>query len=360
MNEVATKVSLLREIMTNIGIGAVRFRGTDWYSWLTAGGSNVVLLTAETGVADILVTKRDVVILTDRIEAKRIEEEECGGIKVLSSPWQNPEERELVIKELAGSEVIVSDHPHSSEVPLPLEVCQLKRRLLPEEIDRYRELGQDAAKAMTEALKTSRPDWTEFELAAQGAKALWARGIHPALILVAGASRIDQYRHPVATSAPLGRRAMMVFCARRYGLYANLTRFVYFQEPTKSEERLKKDLAIIESQAWLNTKPQASLGQVYKAMVKAYEELGYNEEPNRHHQGGITGYLAREEIAGPNSMAHIEANMAFAWNPSLTGAKAEDTILVKDDNLEILTVDPDWPSFNPGIKWARPDYLVRP
>ncbi|WP_230968530.1 hypothetical protein [Nostoc sp. WHI] len=38
-------------------------------------------------------------------------------------------------------------------------------------------------------------------------------------------------------------------------------------------------------------------------------------------------------------------NTAVAWNPSLPGAKIEDTfIILKDGELENLTFDPKWPS----------------
>ena len=37
--------------------------------------------------------------------------------------------------------------------------------------------------------------------------------------------------------------------------------------------------------------------------------------------------------------------MAFAWNPSITGAKAEDTFVLCDDGTrDVVTHDPDWPA----------------
>ena len=35
---------------------------------------------------------------------------------------------------------------------------------------------------------------------------------------------------------------------------------------------------------------------------------------------------------------------AFAWNPSAPGAKVEDTVLVTEAGVEVLTVDPAWPA----------------
>ena len=53
------------------------------------------------------------------------------------------------------------------------------------------------------------------------------------------------------------------------------------------------------------------------------------------------------------------ASMAFAWNPSLPGAKIEDTVLCDANGLEILTIDPAWPTFERAGR-QRPYFLVRP
>src|SRR5512135_2837096 len=110
--------------------------------------------------------------------------------------------------------------------PLPPELRDRRLLLSVGEQVRYREIGRRAAEAMSEVMHAARPTWTELELAGAGAEALWARGLHPALTLAAGEQRLPRYRHPTPSSARLGKEAMLVFCARGYGLYTNLTRFV--------------------------------------------------------------------------------------------------------------------------------------
>ena len=39
----------------------------------------------------------------------------------------------------------------------------------------------------------------------------------------------------------------------------------------------------------------------------------------------------------------MQARQAFAWNPTVAGTKVEDTALVIDDRLEMLTTSPEWP-----------------
>jgi Xaa-Pro aminopeptidase len=211
---------------------------------------------------------------------------------------------------------------------------------------------------MTEVLAQAQSDWTEFQLAGASSNALWSRGIHPALILAGGAKRSIQYRHPFPSAEPLGRFAMLVFCARRHGLFANLTRFLFFEEPTFQERALFEALAKVESAVLSATQVGNTLGQCYDALVAGYQAIGFAGEQNHHHQGGMTGYLSREIVALPDMQIPIENSSAFAWNPSLPGIKREDTLLLTQKGIEFLTVDPQWPTSVVEGR-LRPDFWVK-
>ncbi|HBI68267.1 MAG TPA: peptidase M24, partial [Massilia sp.] len=168
------------------------------------------------------------------------------------------------------------------------------------------------------------------------------RGIHPALVLAAGERRLPLYRHPVPTHEPIGKRAMLVFCARRHGLYANLTRFVSFGQAPQEQSALME----VEATGLSAVEPGKSLSAVYHAFDAAYKHADRAEALNEHHQGGITGYLAREIVATPSTATGLEPGMAFAFNPSFAGIKIEDTFLLGPQGLENLTCDPQWPAAN--------------
>lgn len=56
--------------------------------------------------------------------------------------------------------------------------------------------------------------------------------------------------------------------------------------------------------------------------------------------------------------------MAYAWNPTLQGAKSEETVLVTGDELETLTRTGQWPtatvhSSGHAVALERPDILYR-
>jgi Xaa-Pro aminopeptidase len=341
--EVPAKLALLRGALDQAGAGAIRLRGCDWFAWLTAGGSNAVLLAAETGVAEVLVTRDEACVLTDEIEVARLREEQVPpGFTFHVVPWTETDLREHYVREAAGARAVLSDRPQIDETALPAAL-RLRRLVLDvAEQERYRSLGRDSAQAMTEVMRAARPDWTEWQLAGAGAAALEQRGIEPALVLAAGERRLPLFRHPTPTPDPLGSRAMLAFCARRHGLYANLSRSIAFGKAPQDQQ----ELMTVEATGLAAVRPGNSLAAVYHALAQAYRHVGVDGAIREHHQGGITGYQAREIIATPSTATQLAAGMAFAFNPSFAGNKIEDTFLLGEKGLENLTLDPDWPATN--------------
>lgn len=342
-SEIAEKIALLRTWIAALDAGAMRLRGTDWFAWATAGGSSAVLLAAETGIAEILVTPEHAFVLTDAIEAQRLQDEEVAGVYEWNVvPWADVAAQDRFALELASGRTVVSDRPNPNELLLPRTFVQQRYVLTSGEVKRYAEVGRLAADAMTEVMSSARATWTEFDLAGAGAEALWSRGLHPALTLASGERRLPLYRHPTPSREALGRRAMLVFCARGHGLYANLTRFVEFGLDERDERR--HALLHAEAEGLDACRPGALLSDVYKALKQAYEKLGEPEAIHQHHQGGITGYLAREVVATPATAVQLENGMAFAFNPSFSGIKVEDTFVLDDSGLRSLTSDRRWPT----------------
>jgi Xaa-Pro aminopeptidase len=132
---------------------------------------------------------------------------------------------------------------------------------------------------------------------------------------------------------------MLAFSARRHGLYANLTRFVSFGEASP----LQADLMTVEATALAACVPGNALAAVYHALGHAYRHAGRPDAIGEHHQGGVTGYLARELLATASTALELEKGMAFAFNPSFSGIRIEDTFLLGEHGLENLTFDPGWP-----------------
>lgn len=337
MTEVENKLDLIRAQMKNQSLTGVYLRGVDWFSWITAGGTSSVLLASETGVAEVLVTSENAFLLTNRIERARLCDEELSGdFEIVESPWQKTDAHLKFVRRHGGLRV-ACDRGDKNYVSIPFDLTRARWTLNSEEILRYQEIGRLAQAAMQEALKQAEPEWTETEFAGVGARALLTRGLEPALVLAAGTARAQMYRHPIPKAAPLGQSAMLVFCARGHGLYANLTRFRFFDEPSAETTDKFAKLKEIESAALRAATPGANLAEVYLELERAYRNAGFDEEIHNHHQGGITGYLARERLVTPGDQETVSENMALAFNPSLPGAKREDTIIVTASGFTNLT-----------------------
>ena len=360
MTELEQKLQRMRTVLREEELGGLRLRGIDWFAWGTCGGSSRVLLAAETGVAELLVTAEGAFVLTDVIEAERLAAEEVPpGWSIVAHPWEQPEQRERLVRERVEAGPVASDRPAQGERPLPERLVQSRWALLPEEHERLRTLGSEAAAVLTDALSAAEPTWTGSRLSASVHAGLVDVGIDPALVLVGDAGRLWRWRHPTAADRVLGRRAMAVVCARRHGLYACCTRLVAFGTPMAEDLAADDAVLAVEAAALDASRPGTTLGAILEAMQAAYAQAGRPRAWQEHHQGGPTGYLARERVATPGDVSLLPARAAVAWNPSLPGSKSEDTVLVHPDGpLEVVTLDPRWPTTRVAGR-ARPAVWVR-
>jgi antitoxin VapB len=189
---------------------------------------------------------------------------------------------------------------------------------------------------MAGALDALEPGATEDHLAAD----LLARlpGLRAPVVLVAADERIERYRHPLPVGAPIRRRVMLVLVAERWGLNVAITRFRELEPPSDGLRARIGAVEEVEQAFHEATRAGATLGDVFAAGQRAYAAAGYPEEWRDHHQGGTIAYQGRETIATPDDATPIVAGMAFAWNPSIRGAKAEDTfVLEPGDRRRVVT-----------------------
>jgi len=92
-----------------------------------------------------------------------------------------------------------------------------------------------------------------------------------------------------------------------------------------------------------HTRPGRSLDDVFQDGQRGYAATGFPDEWRFHHQGGAVGYEPREFLGMPGSTDIVSVGQAYAWNPTIAGAKMEDTILVGARGNEILTTTRTWP-----------------
>ena len=325
----------LRSIMERRELRAVLLRRPANFAWFTGGADNRVDHADPLGVAGILLTEEAEYVLTDNIEAPRMRGEQTPDMDIAEHPWHTGPG--ALLKELAGGPV-GTDHPSALGPDVSDDISPLRRVLDDEAIERYRRLGADAAEAISEAAAALSPDTDELEAAAELAAACRRRGMFAPVLLAASAERLARYRHPIPRGGPLGGRSMLVACAERGGLYANLTRMVAFRDPDpetlRRQEACEEVLRRMRQEATL---PGTTLSDAFGLCQTFYAEAGFPDGWRDHHQGGTTGYASREIVASPETRQEIRPGQAFAWNPSLPSAKAEETFVLLPEGPEILT-----------------------
>jgi len=359
MDELKVKKNRIYHLLENKGLDGIILVKNSNIAWLTSGMENRVVFTNEEGAVRLIVLKDKILVLTNNIEAERAIKEEGLGKKdfqLMVNQWYEEDSlNDLISKYRLGADCYLPGVNNLRE-----EIKELRFSLLPGEIKKYRILGRETSQIMSKICKNTRIGETENEIRGRLAQKLWGKNINSHLILIGSDERIFAYRHPIPKDKKIRKYVMVVVCAEREGLIVNITRFVYFGIiPQELKEKLWA-VAKVDASFILNTKIGVKVADIFQNAISAYKEVDYPDEWKLHHQGGATGYETRDYITTPDSPQIVQPNQAFAWNPSIKGAKSEDTILVTEKGYEIITDDPDWPKIEinyKGKKIARPAIL---
>jgi antitoxin VapB len=348
-DEINLKHDRLKHYLAANHLDSLLLRRTRNIAWFTAGADASIPVDSEVGMYGILVTPTARTIIADNIESERIHAEE--RFEDFGFDYQTPNWWEMRMPD------VMSDLDDAVEG----DIQQMRWALTEGEQDRLRSLGRDTAAALEEAAGAIQPGMTEFEIASNLAAACLKRGGWALVNLIGTDERISQFRHPMATDKKLDKLALMVVCMRRHGLIVSGSRFVHVgAAPAELREKIQK-AAAIDAAVMIATRPGRTLGDAFADLQAAYAAQGEADQWKFHHQGGSAGYVARERVATPGDSTLIEDHQMFAWNPSIVGAKSEDTILITGDTFEIVSAaSPSFPTVMVDVNGqsvARPGVL---
>ncbi len=348
--EVDRKIDTLARAAADARLGGVLLLAHWNFAWLTAGGSNRIDISREAGAGALLVRadgRR--FAIANAIEMPRLQAEPLAGLEFepIEFPWTDERADPALVRRHAAKLTggpLAADIPAGDALPFETQLSRLRARLEPEEVARYRRLGADAGRAAGEALRTLRPGIAETEATREVAAALLRAGMRPLVLLAAADDRLLRYRHPIPTTTVWRERLMVAVGAERDGVSVSLSRLLAARPPdAEILRRLAAARQVFGALLDAST-PGASAARLFHVAAETYAASGYPGEERRHHQGGACGYRSREWIAHPRSPEAVVTPAALAWNPTVTGTKVEDTCLVLDDGIEIITSSPDWPS----------------
>ncbi|HZU86118.1 MAG TPA: M24 family metallopeptidase, partial [Anaerolineaceae bacterium] len=237
----------------------------------------------------------------------------------------------------------ISDVAFLDAKVITAQISLLRSRLSEPEIERFRHLGSLCAEAITATAYSIHPGMSEFEIAAQLGKEAQQRGVQPIVNLIATDERAMAFRHPLPTAKTLNHYVLLVLSGRKSGLVCSISRMVHFGKlPDELQARIQA-AAQVNAALIASSRPGKTLGEILKIGQQAYAAAGFPDEWQQHHQGGLTGYEPREILATPDESLTLEARQVVAWNPTVQGAKMEDSVVLNDYGFEVLTNTPAWP-----------------
>jgi len=343
MSEFEHKQEQLRALLESNHLGALVLTRVSSFAWATCGASSYVNTAASVGVASLVITPEAHYVVTNNIEALRLEKEEGlseQGWEFVVTPWYENNEG---IQKITHGLKLGADHAAAGGLDLSIEMARLRSQLSIQEVERFRLLGKECAAAIEEVVRAIKPEQSERDITASLAQQSERRGVQPIVMLVATDERVFSYRHPLPKDKKLDRYVMVILCGRKWGLVCSITRSLHFGKLPDDLHHKMDAAAFVDATFLANTRPGRTLGSIFAQAVDAYASRGYPGEWKLHHQGGSAGYEPREFVAVPGMAERVLPGQAYAWNPSIQGAKSEDTILVAEEKNEILTRIPGWP-----------------
>ena len=343
--EVKAKIQLVRDWLETAGLEGIALTSQANFAWLTGGGSNYVYVGDAAGEATLLVTSNQVYLLTNNIEFRRLLEEEVAGLpfQAIHWKWHQMDKAKEIVADLCDTSKSVSDLGSVGLPKAPSDFTELRFTMLPPETERYRRLGIDAAQCVETACSEAKPGDAELDVAASLAFECQKRNILPLVNLVAADERVALYRHPLPTMNQIRRTLMVALTGRRHGLHISLTRMVSFGPEDSDLAARHRAVIAVDARIILESRAGVTLGEVVSKAIDQYAREGFSQEWELHHQGGLTGYAGREIFGAPASQHRLQNNQVLTWNPSITGAKSEDTILLNESGPEVLTRSGNWP-----------------
>lgn len=169
VREVSAKLGRVRAWLDRSNVGSLLLGSQPSFAWITAGGRSHVSIGEPAGVASIFVTREEAFALTPNIERRRIVDEEIAGLGfvVVDYPWHRPDGLAASVAAICDPARAVSDIGAGGLAPGDGSDAELRRVLRPEEQQRYRRLGRDAATALEAAARDAQPGDTELDVAAR-------------------------------------------------------------------------------------------------------------------------------------------------------------------------------------------------
>lgn len=361
--EAELKIGRIREYLRREQIAGVLIGRSDNFAWITGGSESrgkAFLYLGDDG-SNFLISDDD--------QLKRLNDAGLAemGFRNRAVSWYLAADRcaqaASEAARLSGSRGFASDIQAAGARPAESALAGLRAPLTEFEIRKYRWLGKACANALSEAGRRVSPGMTERGIETLVSSALLRRAIQPVEVLIATDERAAVARELLPSdSRKLEKFLRIGIRARRWGLNVAFTRLIHFGPvPVQLQKQLAAGARVCAGMR-ARTVPGASARALLQGAIGDYAEAGRADEWKIADQGGAIGYCAPDWTAMPDSRQRLQDAQTFAWKAGIGGVVFEDTLLLFQENLEVLTESPDWPVIEAdalGRTYRLPGILVR-
>ncbi|WP_317856008.1 M24 family metallopeptidase [Chakrabartyella piscis] len=353
MVDTLNKIEYLKELVKKRNKMGVVIKSFANLSWLGIRRPHV-LSVSESTIVKLIITLEGVFLIANNIEMDRLLKEELDEALVkivtpITFMWYEDYKFPFVDQELL-----------IDEVEIEAEI-KLRRMILTEkEMLKASVLGADLAEIAEGVLPYIKKGMTERDISGMLYKLCVERSIEAGLALCASSKRALLYRHPIATSEIIDDLVMIILTVRRDGMYSCLSRMVALDQVDEEVLRKRDAVLAVECAYMKYSKEGMNIRDVFYKGQEVYREYGFSDEWKNHHQGGITGYLSREDKMTGRSDIIIKNGMSFSYNPTVPAYKAEDTFYLKENKPILTTETTNLPTVRvefEGEIYQRPDII---
>lgn len=360
--EIDIKHSRLRKLLDSKGLSGVLLSKQSNFQWFTGGKINDVIKNEDKSLVFLFVTESERYLIATRSDGDRVFTEEITGMdfKLFFYNWYDQTAVD-VVNEIGIIGRIGADFNQPGLVNINADIVNLRIDLTVYEIDRYKKFCSFYTKLLTDfCINKLKPGISEKVIATNLTYECLKFNIRLPVLMVGSDERVFKYRHPCATEKKLNNYILIATSAERDGLHASLTRSAYFGKIPDELIARQKAVNFVQVYYTVYSIPGTSLKELFKIGKEAYLKVGFKDEWKNHLQGGITGYRPLEYLANATSSAVIRVNNILSWNPTISGVKSEDTILIFSDGPQQLSIDENWPYEEIEVrdkKFKRPEIL---
>ena len=356
LEEIEIKTAKLGQLIKRKQLSGILLSSQTNFLWLTGGRRNEVIRNCDISLVYLFITKDNKYLISSSSDSARVMEEELSGLgfNLIKYDWYNQSPLNVISKNYAASKIGADFYDPNLEF-VEDDLAKLRIDLTRFEINRIKKFCMDYSMFFTDFCLQLKPGLLEEEIAHDFTCKLLKKGIRVPVILVGSDERVFKYRHPVATSKKVGKYILLATVAEKDGINISITRSVHFGKAPEDLNKRQEAVNYIEAIYYSKSKPGEKLNNIIESGKKAYKLVSFGDEWKNHTQGGIVAYKPREVLATESCDLELSSNNLISWNPTVSGAKAEDMILVKNNGAEQLSIDKRWPCSE--IKIGNEKYL---